>query len=245
MAGLHVLFLLGSFGLIMLGDVGIHGFQFKPTGHLTLGKQYSMRASVRSTSDKLRCSALDAPTPETNHLKLQSGIRISRIITATTTGYDAMLRLGKAKNRSDIMKTCLVRHKRTSTLSEHQQLPMSSDGMQTGWRFEQRDRSPIRACSGIPGSVLWVVDINSSNHSQVQVGSWLMATFDFPGRDTMSSLFTTTDSRLGTSLQPITLIRPGFVNPDLVCTLYGAYFTITLIELQYCNELGTPTRSRY
>ena len=243
MARLDVLFKLVVFGSILLGDAGTHAFQFNSFHHTIVGKQNS-RSAV-SIRDRLRCSALDTPITETNDMKLQSGMRISRIITATTTGYDAMLRLGQAKSRNDIMKTCLVRHKRTSTLSEHHQLPMSSDGMHTGWRFEQRAGSPIKASSGAPGSDLWVMDIHSYDTLQVQVGSWLVAKYDFTCRKGIACLFTKTDSRIGNSLQPILLTRPGFANPDLVCTTHGPHFIITYIELQYCNELGTPTRSRY
>ena len=242
MAGVYVPFLLGVLGLIMLGDVGINAFQFNSFHHTTIGKQYSRR--VVGTRDRFRCSA-HSPISETNFQNLKSGFRISRIITATTIGYDALLRLGQAKTRNDIMKTCLVRHKRTSTLSEHDQLPMSSDGMHAGWRFEQRDGSPIEACSGVPGSILTVADINSYDTSQVQVGSWLVAKIDLKWRDCVSCLLTRTGIWHDTSLQPITLSQPGFVNPDLVCSLNGPYFTITFIELQDCNELGTPTRSRY
>ena len=171
-------------------------------------------------------------------------MRISRIITVSTTSYDAMLKLGLARSRLEIMKICLVRHKSTSVLYDNEQLPLSADGRHMGWSFEPRHGSPIHASSGVPGSVLWVTDVHSCNTVQVTVGSWLMGAVHSPDGSHISSLFTPTSSRLGTDAQVVTLIRPGLSHPTLVCTPYGPRFFITFIELQNCDELGVPNRRR-
>ena len=245
MSSVHTLFLLVSYGLFLLGDVGVHAFQFKSINFMIGSKPYSLRDAAISPINRLMCSSLPSSNPKTNYLKLKSGMQISRIVTVTTTRYDVILKLCQAVTRNEIMKTCLVRHKRTCTIFEHQKLPISCERIHTGWSFEQRDGSSIKACSGIPGSVLWVTDVHSCNTSQVQVGSWLMSKLDIPSRKGMSSLFTQTDSRIGSSFQSMTLIRPGFAKPDVVSTPYGPHFVITFIEIQNCDELGIATRPRY
>jgi hypothetical protein len=187
--------------------------------------------------------AMDTVFPDENkpvYLQLDSGIRVSKIITATTTSFDAMLKIGRATSRMDIMKTCLIRHKRTCVLSEHQTLPAGRDGAQhrRGWSYEHRTGSSVRTTSGSPASVLWVVDMDPQSF-QVSVGSWLLASVA-TGTDNnrLSGLFTRTISRALPEPQAISLVRPGFLPPTLVHTASGLQWIVVFIELQDCTELG-------
>jgi hypothetical protein len=228
--------------LLLMCGVCVYTFHIHPLKPLS-NIQPHLRSASSSTG--LRCNAMDGfSTKRSCYLPLDRGMRISRIITVSTSSYDAMLKLKLARSRLEIMKTW-VRHRRTSMISDHQQLPLLDDGTHIGWSFHPRHGSPIRSCSGIPNSVLWATDVHTCDTSQVSVGSWIMATMSLSDSNHISSLCTTTSSRICTTFQPVALIRPGFATPDLVCTPSGPLFVITFIELQNCDELGIPTRRLY
>ena len=228
--------------LFLLGFINTTAFIHTPPKLPTPG----LLSGSRSTRFGMRCSTQNGAIPEGHSfLKLDSGQRISRIITVSTSSYEAMLKLGMARTRNEIMKACMVTHKQSSMLTEHPELPLSTDGMHKGWSFEPRAGSPIKACSGVSGSVLWAIDIQTSTTSRVALGSWLMGTVSLTGDDFKSSLFTKSSSRLENDLQPVTLTRPGVAKPELINTEFGPQFILNFIELQHCDELGIPTRRRF
>ena len=169
-------------------------------------------------------------------------MRISRIVTASTSSYDAMVKLGHATSRAEIMKICLLRHKRTSLLFEQQELPAQQNRVQRGSGFEQMNDSSISARSGLPGSVLWATDAASSYTKQIEVGSWLLSMVYAHDCNHYTALFSPSTSRVFEHAQPITLVRPGVVTPHIVDTADGPMWTIIFIELQYCDELGFSKR---
>lgn len=231
--------------ILLLCVVSLNALQLQSPPNLPRVLHTRVRTmAIRDIISVRCCDVVPVPkcAPTDNiYLELDSGMRISRIVRVSTTSYDAMLKLGLAKSRLEIMKICLVRHKKTTVLSEHHQLPMSVDGIHAGWRFEQRHGSPIRACSGTPGSVLWVADLHS-NECELSVGSWLVGTVSLHGKNQITAFFTKSISRRGEGLQQIELIRPHFSRPVLVREDAGLQWVITFIELQHCDELGLATR---
>ena len=173
------------------------------------------------------------------YLQLDSGVRIARIVTATTTSFDAMLKLGRATSRTEIMKTCLLRHRKSCVISEHQNLPSRCDEVQhRGWRYGHTPGSSVRTNSGTPSSSLWVVDMDVHNPFHLMVGSWLLASLHGKDANRLSVLFTRTISRALPEPQAISLVRPGFLPPTLVHTASGLLWIVVFIELQDCTELG-------
>jgi hypothetical protein len=237
--------------IILSCAVGIHALQLPPV----LNKPRALQGFVvsrggggvarRATPHTGFCSDAGVAGPmRANgvYLKQDSGMRISRIVTASTSSYDAMVKLGRATSRAEIMKICLLRHKRTSLLFEQQELPAQQHRVQGGWAFEQMPDSSISACSGLPGSVLWATDAASSYTKQIEVGSWLLSMVYAHDCNHYTALFSPSTSRVFEHAQPITLVRPGVTTPPIVDTAYGPMWTIMFIELQCCDELGFPKR---
>jgi hypothetical protein len=204
---------------------------------------YTQMMNIRTRPTKLLSMSFKIPEDSSNenpsYLHLDNGMRISRIITAKTTSFDAKLKLGLAKTRLEIMKICLVRHKKTCVLSEHTHIPIR--GTRRGWAHHHRHGSPMLTNSGTPADI-WVVALNDA--TQLSIGSWLLATMPVTEHHN-TALFSRTISRAYTDAQPVSLIRPGFSNADLV---YGTeddpHWLMTYVELQHSNELGIPTRRR-
>jgi hypothetical protein len=177
------------------------------------------------------------------YLSLDRGMRITRIITANTLSVDAMMKLSKATSRTQIMTICLVEHKSNCVLTEHDQLPMTENGGHSGWSFEQIQGSPVRAKSGVPGSVLWVADLQRTDNCHVSVGSWLLGALPLNTDDRLATLFTRSVSRMCEEPQAVVLVRPGFAWPGLVSGhSHTTEWSITFIEMQETDELGVPTR---
>jgi hypothetical protein len=188
-----------------------------------------MHRGISEDTDATRC-----------YLPLNSGMRVSRIVTASTNSYNAMLKLGSATSRLEIMKICMIRHKRTCVLTEHRRIPMTFGDLYRGWSYAPRSGSPVHANSGTSSSVLWVADIEKLETCQLELGSWLLATV--PGNDDnhFNTLFSPSISQVHEAAQPILLSRPGFAQPKLVHTHLGLEWIIIFVELQQCDELGVP-----
>jgi hypothetical protein len=176
------------------------------------------------------------------YLSLDSGMRITRIVTANTLNADAMMKLSKATSRAQIMTICMIDYKSTCVLTEHDQLPMAENGGHSGWSFEQIQGSAVRANSGVPGSVLWVADLQRTENCRVSVGSWLLGAMPLNTDDRLATLFTHTVSRMCEDPQAVVLVRPGFAWPVLVSGhSHLPEWSITFIEMQKIDELGVPT----
>jgi hypothetical protein len=177
------------------------------------------------------------------YLSLDRGMRITRIVTANTLSAEAMMKLSKASSRSEIMTICLVEHRSKCVLTEHDQLPMVENGGHSGWSFEQVQGSPVRAKSGVPGSVLWVADLQRTDNCHVSVGSWLLGALPLNTDDRLAALFTHSVSRMCEEPQAVVLVRPGFSWPVLVSGhSHIPEWSITFIEMQETDEFGIPTR---
>ena len=179
-----------------------------------------------------------------SYLKLDSGMRISRILTASTDSFDVMQKLSRAKTRSDIMQIALIRHKRKCILLEYQQIPATFDAVYSGWSYEHRSGSNIRTNSGTRSSMLWAIDEESFRPFAVEVGSWLLASIQGKDANHLSALFSRTISRVNTDAQPVSLVRPGFACIRLIHTESGPQWIVTFIEIEYCDELGVPNKRR-
>jgi hypothetical protein len=175
-------------------------------------------------------------------LNLDCGVRVSRIITVSTDKFDAMLKLSRAKSRSEIMKIALVRHKRNCLLLEHQQLPLLSGSVHEGWRFEATRMSVMQTQSGTHTSDLWLVGHESSHAFETEVGSWLLASITGKDDKHMSAIFSKTMRRCHKDAQTVVLVRPGFGSIALVQTPESIHWMATYIELEFCDELGMPTK---
>lgn len=176
------------------------------------------------------------------YLSLDRGMRITRIVTANTISVEAMTKLSVAKSRAQIMTVCME-YRSQCILTEHDQLPMTRNGGHSGWSFEQMQGSPVSAKSGMPGSVLWVADLQRTPHCHISVGSWLLGTIPLNTEDRLSTLFTRSVSRMCEEPQAVVLIRPGFAWPGLVSGHSNrTEWSITFIEMQAIDELGVPTR---
>jgi hypothetical protein len=176
-------------------------------------------------------------------LKLDRGVRVARIVTASTSSHAAMSQLCLARTRSEIMQICEKRHK-TCVLSEHTHLPPTINGrgrsLHHGWQSEQRPNSFMRGRSGVPGSVLWVADIYPYNAYSLSVGSWLLGSISL--HNTCHALFTSSTARREQeNHQQMVLVRPGFASPVLLRSKEGKIeWVFTFIELQVADELGAP-----
>jgi hypothetical protein len=178
------------------------------------------------------------------YMPLDSGLRISRILTASTDNFDVMLKLGRAKSLADIMQIALIRNRKKCLLMEYQRLPMVSGVICNGWNREYELGSPIHTKPRRPSSALWVVDEESFQPFQVEIGSWLLASIN--GKDTnhMSTLFSRDSSRLHTDAQSVSVVRPGYTTVKLVHVHGMLQWVLTLIELENCDELGFPIGRR-
>jgi hypothetical protein len=186
----------------------------------------------------------DDPDKPSIYLNLDCGVRISRIMVASTDSFDVMQKICHAKSRTDIMQITLLRHRRKCMLLEYQQIPVGSDDdMYTGWSYEHRPGSVMRSTSGTPSSTLWVIDWESFPEFEVQVGSWLLASVQVKDDKHISTLFSRTISRY-TDAQPISLVRPGFAYIPLLHTPEGPRWVATFVELDNFDELGAPAKAK-
>ena len=173
---------------------------------------------------------------------LSSGVRISCIISVSTDKFDAMMKLSRAKTRSEIMSIALIRHKQNCLLLEHNQLPLLSGVVYDGWKFESRHDAVMRTRSGTPASNLWLVDDETYEDVEIEVGSWLLASFTGENANKMSALFSRTASRSHKDAQAVGLMRPGVGSIRLVQTPEILQWIATYVELEYCDELGFPMK---
>jgi hypothetical protein len=185
----------------------------------------------------------DEPDKPSIYLDLDSGVRISRIMVASTDSFDVMQKLCHAKSRTDIMQIALLRYRRKCALLEYQQIPVGSGDVYTGWSYEHRPGSVMRSNPDTPSSTLWVVDETLFPEFEVQVGSWLLASVQVKDDKHLSTLFSRTISRY-TDAQPISLVRPGFAHIPLVHTPEGPQWVATFIELGNFDELGAPAKAK-
>ena len=186
----------------------------------------------------------DEPDEPPIYLELDHGVRISRILTASTDSFDVMQKLSRAKSRSDIMQIALIRHKRKCILLEHQQIPVRSGAVHPGWSYEHRIGSNMRTNAGTRSSTLWTIDEESFHSFEIEVGSWLLASMQVKDENHLSTLFSRTISRVYTDSQPVSLVRPGFACIRLVHTPNGLQWVVTFIEIEHCDELGSPNKRR-
>jgi hypothetical protein len=175
-------------------------------------------------------------------LSLDRGMRITRIVTVTTFSDEAIIKMRNAKTREDVLIICR-KYKNECILIEHMTLPSSMDMGNSGWAFEQQQGSPVRAKSGVPGSVLWTADI-STDECHISVGSWLLGSIPLNTGDGLGALFSRSVSQICGAPQAVVLVRPGFAWPRLVRVKNKIEWSLTFIELQDIDELGVPVRRR-
>lgn len=195
---------------------------------------------VSFTTQKARPST---DTADLIFLSLDRGMRVTRIVTANTVNDEAIKMLRKAKTREELMVICRRDFAGTCVLTEHMQLPVSDEGDHPGWSFEQQVGSPVRAKSGVPGSVLWTADLNKDT-CHVSVGSWLLGSVPLENDRGVSALFSRSVSQSCHTPQGMVLVRPGFAWPQLIRANNRMEWSLTFIELQYVDELGVPIRRR-
>jgi hypothetical protein len=185
----------------------------------------------------------DDPDKPSIFLDLDCGVRISRIMEASTDSFDVMQKLCRAKGRTDIMRIALLRHRRKCMLVEYDRISEGSDdNMYTGWSYEHRPGSAIRSTSGTSSSTLWVIDERSFHRGEVRVGSWLLASVH-KDQNHLSALFSRTMSRTDEA-RPVSLVMPGFAYIPLVHTPEGPRWVATFVELGNFDELGTPVKAK-
>jgi len=206
----------------------------------SLSNGYGVRILGRRLKEEVRDRVVTNASP--TYLDLDSGLRISRILTVSTDSFDVMSKLSRATSRPEIMHIALIRHKRKCVLMEYQQLPVVFGAVYNGWSYGHRPGSHMRTNSGTRSSNLWVIDDESFNIFEVEVGSWLLASILAKGDSRMSTLFSRTISRVYTDAQVVNLVRPGVATTKLVHTPDGLQWIITFIELEHCDELGIPKR---
>lgn len=188
------------------------------------------------------CSGAGIAGKSPSYLQLDSGLRISRIITVTTESFDVMLKLSRAKSRSEIMHTCFIRHKRKCVVSECQQLPVVFGVINNEWSYWPRPDAHVRTNSGTYASTLWVIDSEFFDVVHIEVGSWLLASMPGKCASHLSTIFSRTISRAGGETQSVPLVRLGFAPIQLLHTQCGLMWVMTLVELQQCDEWGNPTK---
>ena len=174
-------------------------------------------------------------------LSLDRGMRVTRIVTATTVSDEAIKVLRKAKTREEIMIICRQTFAGSCVLTEHMQFPASKESSHPGWSFEQKEGSPIRANSGVPGSVLWTADLNKEN-CHLSLGSWLLGSVSLENDKGVGALFSRSVSQTCGAPQGMVLVQPGFAWPQLIRGKNKMEWSMTFIELQIIDELGVPTR---
>ena len=190
---------------------------------------------VAFKTDKVRYSSERA---DLVYLSLDRGMRISRIVTANTVSTVAAQKLSKAKSRAEILQICVTEHPNECILAEQMQIPSGFHDVKMGWGFEQAHGSPIRVQSGVPGSILWVADLQRSHDCHLQVGSWLLGSIPLNTENKLSALFTKSASRVCTQPQPVVLVRPGFAWPALLKHNHQTEWSITFLEMHATDELG-------
>ncbi|KAJ1464751.1 hypothetical protein T484DRAFT_1757872 [Baffinella frigidus] len=173
------------------------------------------------------------------YISLDRGMRITRIVTANTFSATAAQKLSKAKSREEILQICVKQHPNECILVERMGLPSTVGDVKMGWSFEQAYGSPMRAQSGVPGSILWVADLQRSGECHIKVGSWLLGSIPLNIENKLSTLFTQSASRVCTQPQAVVLVRPGFAWPTLLHKA-DTEWSITFLEMQDSNELGVP-----
>jgi hypothetical protein len=176
------------------------------------------------------------------YLSLDRGMRITRIVTANTFSATAAQKLSQAKSREEILQICLMQHPDECMLFEQMGLPSTFQGVKMGWSFQQAYGSPVRAKSGVPGSILWVADLQRSGDCRISVGSWLLGSIPLNTQSKLSALFTQSASRVCNQPQAVVLVRPGFAWPTLLQTSKRTEWSITFMEMQDTDELGVPTK---
>jgi hypothetical protein len=224
-------------GLLSMGDraqMGTKGAPITPTnGTIGPGGVSFSVPKARSSNDMT----------DLVYLTLDRGMRITRIVTVTSSSDDAITRLKNAKTREDVMIICEREYDDVCILTEHMQIPTSTGSSHSGWSFEQQYGSSVRASSGVPGSVLWVADIPQDN-CHIEVGSWLLASIPLNTDTSISALFSSSVSQMCDSPQAVVLVRPGFAWPKLVRSNHHIEWSITFIELQELDELGVSWKRR-
>jgi hypothetical protein len=242
MSRLYIILLLGTVSVdafqLRCAAPFLHALQVYPATTHSISR--APMGAVVHTPLHLAMGTVFSDENKPIYLQLDTGVRIARIVTATTTSFDAMLKLGRATSRTEIMKICLIRYRKTCVISEQQTLPIGHDEVQhPGWRYGHRPGSNVLTNSGTSSSSLWVVDMDPQS-VQVSVGSWLLASMTGgTNSNRLSALFTHTSSRALPDPRSISLIRPGFSPPRLVKTDTGLQWVVVLIEMQNCTELGT------
>jgi hypothetical protein len=176
-------------------------------------------------------------------LSLDRGMRVTRIVTVTTFSDKAITKLRLAKTREEVLIICRQDYADSCILTEHMQLPSSMDMGHSGWGFEQQQGSPVRANSGVPGSVLWTADI-SIDECHLSVGSWLLGSIPLNTLNGLGALFSRSVSQTCGAPQAVVLIHPGFAWPRLIRGINRVEWSMTFIELQDIDELGVPVRRR-
>jgi hypothetical protein len=176
------------------------------------------------------------------YLSLDRGMRITRIVTANTFSPTATQKLAKARSREEILQICVIQHPNECILFEQMGLPSTFQNTKMGWGFQQAYGSPVRAKSGVPGSFLWVADLQRSADCHISVGSWLMGSMPLNTESKITALFTQSASRVCDQLQPVVLVRPGFAWPILSEGSKRTEWSITFVEMQDTDELGVPTK---
>ena len=173
------------------------------------------------------------------YLSLDRGMRITRIVTVTTVNDSAITLLKDAKSREDILMIC--RRYRDCIVQEHSHIPSTSSS-HSGWGFDQQQGSAVKVSSGLPGSVLWIAEIQ--DNCQLEVGSWLLGSIPLNGINGISALFSSSIARMCESAQAAVLIRPGHAWPKLLKSKNHIHWSMTFIELRELDELGVPSNRR-
>jgi hypothetical protein len=178
------------------------------------------------------------------YLTLDHGMRVTRIVTINTFDDIAMQKLKDAKTREELLIICMRDHSDSCVLTEHMQLSNSDSVGHPGWSFEQLEGSPVRANSGLVGSVLWVAESKSKDECYISVGSWLLGSTPLNIGNGIAALFTQSISQICHAPGVVVLVRPGFAWPKLVRGSSRIQWSFTFIELQDIDELGVPVRRR-
>ncbi|KAJ1464514.1 hypothetical protein T484DRAFT_1758038 [Baffinella frigidus] len=223
-------------GLLSMGNavqMGTEGTLITPLNS-TMGS-----SGVSFATAKARPST---DTADLIFLSLDRGMRITRIVSATTVSDEAIKMIRKAKTREEVMIICR-QYASSCFLTEHTQLPNSNEGSHPGWSFEQMQGSPVRANSGVPGSILWTADVDKKN-CHISVGSWLIGSIPLGNGNGVGALFTRSVSQRCDAPQAVALVHPGFAWPKLIRANNQMEWSLTFIELQYIDELGVPVKRR-
>lgn len=213
------------------------------TNHQTSKRPFISGSRVVGNHSDVQLQIEQITDARPTYLDLDNGVRISRIIAVSTHSFDAMIKLGKAKSRAEIMHTALIRYKRKCILREHQTLPIVVDEVRQGWIYEHRHGAHVRTNSGTRTSELWALDEESCHEFHVEVGSWLLASIQFQDANRVSALFSRNISRVS-GAQVVNLVRPGFVSDvKLIHTPDdGLQWRFTFLEMDRCDELGNNVK---